>query len=134
MAERNDDDRIGAPSNADASQVSGAPLLGPQLALSPHAFGLAGLGVAACLAGVLAVANGWFDGPLKPSPATGSAQKPAVVRFTVAETPGFMQAIDPAVANGSPHVFAMLVMPETEKARLKRALEESSMRLGAITV
>jgi hypothetical protein len=134
MAERNDDDGIATASNDGSSQVPGPPLLGLQLALSPHAIGIAGLGVAACLAGVLAIANGWFEAPPKTSRATGSAHKPAVVRLTVAEMPGFMQAIDPAVANGSPHVFAMLMMPETEKARLRRALEESTTRLGAITV
>ena len=134
MAERNDDDGIATASNAGSSQVPGPSLLGLQLALSPHAVGIAGLGVAACLAAALAIANGWFEAPPRASPATGSAHNPAIVRLTVAETPGFLQAIDPAVANGSPHVFAMLMMPETEKARLRRALEESTTRLGAITV
>lgn len=136
MADRSNEYSDDGLSGADRARASDAPILiGPELAPpSPGTLRFAGLGTAACLAMALALAAGWLDAAPKPGSTADSAQRPTVVRRSPADAPGFMQAVDPVLANGSPHVFAMLVMPEQEKARLKRALEDSPMRIGAVTV
>jgi hypothetical protein len=54
--------------------------------------------------------------------------------IAAADLPGFVAPIDREIANGSEHILAALVMPEPEKERLRHALKETSMRVGAVTV
>jgi hypothetical protein len=133
MAEGTSAQQMADARGADPGAAADTPLLvGPQRA-PLRLLGLAGLGAAAGIA--LLLANGWLDRPPpSPAPATSSGQRTTVARLSAAEAPGFMQAVDPVLANQSPHVFALLVMPEEQKARLKRALAETPLRIGAITV
>lgn len=57
-----------------------------------------------------------------------------LIKLSAPDVPGALTAIDKALTANSEHVFTALVMPQEEKARLKRELEKSSMRIGGLTV
>lgn len=62
------------------------------------------------------------------------AVRPSVITVDVSQAPGFVQPVNPVIASRSEHVFNMLAMPGAEKARLRKKLAESPIRIGAITL
>ncbi|MBL8882395.1 MAG: hypothetical protein JNL45_05000 [Hyphomicrobium sp.] len=58
----------------------------------------------------------------------------APIKLSSSEVPGALTAIDKALTANSDHVFTALLMHQDQKARLKRELENSSMRIGGLTV
>lgn len=121
------------PSQARPDSQSGGPELLPPLLLKPALITPVIIG-GTVAAGVFfwAFANGG-PGFLTASEQNQKAPPPPIV-LQAADYPGSVMPLEPALAAGSKHVMAALVMPEPEKNRLKAALDASRVRIGAITL
>jgi hypothetical protein len=65
---------------------------------------------------------------------SASAAAANTIHLVSNELPGFMTPVDPNLASGSDHVLAMLTMPPADKERLRSQLQNSSVRIGGVTL
>ncbi len=112
-----------------------APSVIPLVAL-PLAQTFGGAAIAALgLAGLFFFSGiGFWDPQTWPGTARDAGSAHAPIRLSASDVPGALTAIDKTLTANSGHVFTALVMPQKEKERLKRQLENSSMRIGGLTV
>lgn len=104
----------------------------PEFVSNPTALSI---GAIAALVMVALGAFGLTDPMLQNEPpASPKRVQPSVIRLSPSDAPGLLHPVDPVVANMSVHVFNMLAMPGSEKARLKQKLADSPVRIGAVTL